>query len=149
VSVSFKVTVADKTLRASMVPADEALKTPASLTATVAVAVHCLVSRKVSFATVVVTVDTVPDALANPDPVFSATNAVSVAAKAVVPEPNAKYVNAVGEPVFPNNWAHSVFPTFVIPIVISPFDALLRLLFVNQLSPQCVFTLWECSSKKM
>ena len=73
-----------------------------------------------SFVAVVVVLDTVAAALALPLAVFSVTSAVCVAAKAVEPEPFAKYVNAVQEPVFPTSPAHSAKPLLVMPILISP-----------------------------
>ena len=120
VSALASVTVESKTLRASMSPADEALNIPASLIVTAPDAVHCLTRLRVSFVAVVVVLDTVADALALPLAVFSVTSAVCVAAKAVVPEPFAKYVNAVQEPVLPTSPATSANPALVMPILISP-----------------------------
>jgi len=103
-----------------MSPADEALNIPASLIVTAPDAVHCLTRLRVSFVAVVVVLDTVADARALPLAVFSVTSAVCVAAKAVVPEPFAKYVNAVQEPVLPTSPATSANPALVMPILISP-----------------------------
>jgi hypothetical protein len=109
-----------KALRASISPAEDALNTPASLIVTAPVAVHCFTNDRVSFVSVVVVLDTVAAALALPLAVFSVTKVVCVFTNAVAPEPFAKYVKAVGEPVFPINPATSAFPAAVIPIKISP-----------------------------
>jgi len=77
-------------VRANMVPPDEPLKIPASATVLDPDAVHCLVNCNVSSVAVVVSCDTVAAALANPLSVIGVTNAVCVAAKAVVPVPSSR-----------------------------------------------------------
>lgn len=74
----------------SISPEDEALNIPTSSTVNAPVAVNTLTSCKVSFVTVVVTLDTVAAALCHPLVVISVDRAVCPAAGAVLFDPRAK-----------------------------------------------------------
>jgi len=71
----------------------------------------------------------VAEARASPFPVIALINAVCAAANAVLSSPTSKYVNSVGELTPPKRFVTSASPAFVIPILISPFIYICRLVY--------------------